>query len=443
MAFLRQTLAAITLLLASLPASAQQATVTAIAFTGGAPYTEKDLTTVLGLHTGQPLSDSDIQTASARLSATGLFDAIAVAATDTGDTREVRYTLKATPDARLLAPSFANFVWFTPEEIDRTLRTRVPLYRGLLPDSGNLSDSLQAVLEQMLQEKGVTATVRHSVVEPTTAHPHRVVNFRIQQPEIVLARARISGLEALPAEQQPAINGAFSRLVGKPYNEGETGVTTVEEILAPARDLGYITAKIEDLRRTVTPSAHGYDVTVTGKLIPGSIYTLAQLMWAPTPAYSAADFQYDIDQHSKETLHPGAVASQKALTYTELQVANVYHLLGYMDAYLNVIPELDTAAHTVTYKLRVIPGEQYRVHAIHLNGASDQITLDYNVSWTMYPGDLYNPLYLGSWVKSHIERHKFDGYDIRYFASTDPTTHLVDLTITFVSKRQTYERSTP
>lgn len=424
------------LLLSWLHANAQKLT-----FAAAEPYTEQQLERAMGVRDGEQLNDAAVRAASAQLSETGLFDL--VAATAVNDGSEIRYTLKTVPENRLLTPSFANFVWFTPEEIDRELRARVPLYRGLVPASGTLADGVQAVLEQMLSERGVTATVRHTVIEPTTAHPLRVMSFRIYQPEVLLTIPRLSGIEELQQGQQSAVTDALARLAGRPYVEGASGVTLQESLLGPVRDLGYVAARVENLQRTVRPSAKGYEVTVTGRLVPGAIYTLGELMWAPTPAYSVADFQYDLEQHPKETLRPGAVASQRALVYTELQVANVYHLLGYMDAYLGVIEERDDGAHTVTYKLRVVPGEQYRVRQIRLNGAPSAVVLDYNTSWTMRQGDLYNPLYLGNWVKMHTERHQFDGYSIRYFAATDVDAHRVDLTVTFVSKTQPQGGSTP
>ncbi len=404
-----------------------QAISTKIFFTGAAPYSDADLTSVVGLQAGQLFNDNEVQAGSQRLVDTGLFDSVAMTGSGKGSTRQVRFTIKPTPDNKLLPASFANFVWFTPAELDHELRSRVPLYRGLVPDSGNLADSVQSALAALLKDKGINATVSHTTVEPTTQHPTRVVNFSIDAPRIAIASLNITiatqDADALSAAR-PSLRTGSSPL----YNEGATGFTIDDLLLAPARNAGYTTAKLDDLQRVWADTASVRGVIVTAKLTPGDLYKFGTINWTPTPVYSAADFTHDA------LFHPGDIASQKTLLSTEAKILAAYRAQGYMDAYLHVTPTLDTNAHTVSYDLAAVPGEQYHLKTITIVGLDPDSRQQFDSGWRMKPSDLYNEPYIQHFLNNNTALLKLNNYVGSYQASADPNTHLVDLTITFVSK---------
>ena len=421
-----RVLLASALLCLSLP-SFTQAISTKIYFTGAAPYSDADLTSVVGLQSGQLFNDNEVQAGSQRLVDTGLFDSVAMTGTGKGPTRQVRFTIKPTPDDKLLPASFANFVWFTPAELDHALRTHVPLYHGLLPDSGNFADSVQSALVAMLKEKGINATVSHATVEPTTQHPIRVVNFSVDDPRIAIAALNVNVVtqdSAALVATHPNLRPGANPL----YDEGSSGFTIDELLLAPAHNAGYVAAKLDDMQRAWTDTATVHGVTVTAKLTPGDLYKFGPSTWTPTPIYSATDFTRDT------LLHPGDVASQKLLLTTEGKVLTAYRAQGYMDAYLHVTPALDTTAHTVAYDLTAVPGEQYHLKTITVVGLTPDARQQFDSGWRMQPGDLYNEPYIQHFLNNNTALLKLNNYAGSYQASADPNTHLVDLIITFVSK---------
>ena len=50
----------------------------------------------------------------------------------------------------------------------------------------------------------------------------------------------------------------------------------------------------------------------------------------------------------------------------------------------------------------------------------------------MNPGDFYDINYMSTFLKQHKDLQALRGYSASYRALSDPNTHLVDLTITFV-----------
>jgi outer membrane protein insertion porin family len=407
-----------------------QAIDTKIFFSGAEPYTQKDLATVLGLHAGQLFNDNEVQAASQRLVDTGLFESVAMTGSGAGSARQIRFTIKVTPDEKLLKPSFANFVWFTPDELDRNLRSRVPLYRGLLPDSGNLSDSIGDALTAMLKEKGINALISHAIVEPTTQHPVRAVSFQIDSPTVTLTSFDLQTDPPLTGadtkDAKIAIYKVMMKAANKPYLEGIVGDTSEDRILAGPQSLGYADAKLVSVKKAIASKGAGYDVSLAGTLALGDTYRLDTLRWTSTALYSEADLKRDA------SLHSGDLATGTALLKTEDAILDTYRAQGYIDAYLQVNRSLDNALHTVSYDISVVPGEPYHLHAVMLAGPDPKAVQAFHDSWKMHSGDLYSPVYVVSYLKSHAAQPEFSASLMSYMASANPDTHLVDLTITFV-----------
>ena len=423
----RLNLAAFALLVASVPACAQYS-VDKVVFHGSAPYTDAELLSTSGLQPGQMLAHDSLAQAAQHLLDTGLFDDAEVSLSGTGKARTVLLALKPTPLAKLLPASFENFVWFTPEELTTAIHARVPLYRGAFSDAGNFADTVQATLQQILADKGITATISHSIVEPSNDHPVRVVDFRIDKPFVQIATVHLSltGPPGAAATLAPGLQQAANKTKGTLYNEGLSGITTEYLLLAPVRSAGYITARLADVKREVAPTERGIGVTYTARIETGEAYKVASLTWEATPIYSSADFTRD------QELHSGDSANATALSKTETHILGAYRAQGYLDAYIAASPKLDDAAHTVEYALHTIPGEQYRLKSVTPLNLSPEAQKEFDSGWRMKPGDIYNEHYVQTFINKNTALQHLATYSAGFQASADPQTHLVDLTITFI-----------
>jgi outer membrane protein assembly factor BamA len=410
------------LALASLSALAQaKYPVDKVTITGGAPYTDPEILSIAQLKPGDVLTMATLAGPAQRLLDTGLFDSAEMELIGPGS-RTAHLSLKPTPLATLLPASFENFVWWTPEELTEALHTHVPVYRGVCSDAGNLPDLIQTSLEQMLAEKGVQATTSHTIVEPTTDHPQRVVNFKIESPRIRLASVDISGT---PPELAHAMQQIIQRFGKSSYNEGLTGITTRDLLLMSAQNAGYLSADLTSVQRSIT----GAGVAYTAQLVAGEPYKVASIAWQPTPVYSAADFNKDT------LLHPGDLASGEALRKTEAKIIAAYRAQGYIDAYITPGPTLDNVAHTVAYALQAVPGEVYRLKTVTPLNLTPEAQQEFDASWRIKPNDVYNESYVARFITNNSALKHLAGYTASFQAVGDPATHLVDLTITFVPGR--------
>ena len=414
------------ILLTPLPALTQY-TIDKVVFRNAAPYTDAELLPASGLEAGQFLTHDSLINAAHHLLDTGLFDDAQVELSGQGKTRTVVVSLKPTPLGKLLPASFENLVWFTPAEISDGLHAHLPLYRGVASDAGNFPDAIQAALQQMLTAKGITATLSHAVLEPTTRHPLRVIDFKVDDPPIRLAALHLSitGPPGAAAELAPLLKPALNKANGSAYNESLAGPDLEDLLLAPARNAGYINAALEAPQRTVAPSDHGLAVTYTARLNSGDAYKVSALNFEPTPIYTAADFTRDAKLHTSD------LANASALFSTELQIAKAYLVLGYMDVYILSNPVTDAAAHTVAYTFHPVPGEQYHLKSVNATGLSPNTQKAFDSTWQLKPGDLYSDLAVQTFLLKNIAQPTFRPYDTSFQAVADPQTHLVDLTITF------------
>jgi outer membrane protein assembly factor BamA len=413
--------AAALLCLTSLPVLAQY-TVGKVVIRGGAPYTDAELAAVSGMQAGQMLGHDSLAMAAQHLLDTGVFDDTEVSLSGDGKARTVVFALKTTPLAKMMPASFANFVWWTPDQLTAAIHSRVPLYRGRLPDAGNLPDLVQGALTQMLAAKGIKATVSHATVEPTSAHPVRVVDFRIDAPSVHLQSATLSGA---PPELAADMQRATTRFAGWAYNEGLTGDTLEDRLLAPLRKAGYIAAALDDIHRDPAVTADRISVAYSAHVQPGAVYKVSAIDWSATPVFSADDFAHNAK------LHAGDIASQPALQQTEGSIVAVYRAKGYLDAFIEAAPKLD-AAHTVAYTLSANPGEQYHLHSVTPLNLSEAARHDFDAGWRLKPGDVYDEHYVATFLTSNTALRNLAGYTASFQADADPQTHLVDLTINFV-----------
>ena len=418
-----------------------QYSVAKVAVRNGAPYTDAEIAAVSGLQPGQMLAHDSLGNAAQHILDTGLFDDTEATFEGVGNARTVVFALKPIPAAKLMPVTFANFVWFTPGELADNLRAKVPLYRGLCSDAGTFADTIQTALQQMLAAKGITATVAHNIIEPTSNQPRRVVNFTITDPAIRVASINLTGS---PAELAAPLERAKARIIDSRYNQG-AGSTTADQLLAPLRNAGYLVARLDDLQVVPSNSAQSVQVALTATVVPGALYKVSTFTSDATPfdhtARDARRARY-LASMSKDTsvklpeipttMHPGDIASDRTLQEILAGIVYDFHSQGYLDAYINPTPTLDDTTHTVAYALHAVPGDQYHLKSVTPQNLPPTAQAEFDRTWTLKPGDAYNADYVNNFIADTPDSRQLSHFNATFQASADPQTHLVDLTITFM-----------
>jgi outer membrane protein assembly factor BamA len=413
-------LLAICLVTPSANLSAQSFLLPKISFTGAPAYSQAELLAFTGLKPGATSSSAEIQAAAQRLSDTGLFTDVHFESNANG----LVYALKLMPADNMLRASFANFVWWSPEELTTALKARVPLYLGLVPISGNIQDSISTALKTMLAEKNVTATIVALPSSPQLGATPTAISFSIESPEIRVHSLTLA--QASPA-MQPKLDKVVKETLGRPFDQDNTRAAITTQINEIYRNDGYLDIALLDLTHTapqLTPT--GIDLDLTATVSEGEPYRLTALTWSGSDIMSTADFNKSVK------LKPEDIASQLAVRQSLAPLANAYSVKGYQDARIQAPATIDHATHHVTYNIHVIPGEQYHLRSVKAIGLNDEQQKQFNSGWLLKPGEIFDATYVTSFLKKNTALRTFEGYSANYRAVSDPNTHLVDLTLTFV-----------
>ena len=389
-----------------------------ITFTGVPAYPQADLLAFTGLKPGANSTVAEVQAAAQKINDTGLFADVHFESNAHG----LVFALKPMPAANVLAAHFTNFVWWSPQEIETTLKSRVPLYLGSIPTAGNMQDNVIAALKAMLLEKSVTANV---VAMPSASHgttPDSIA-FTIESPEV---RVHNLAFTATSPAMQAKLDKVIKDVADQPFDQYTTPTSITSKVSDVYRNDGYLDIEIANLNHSapqITPNAINVDLTAT--LHEGEQYRLSQLTWSGSEIMSASDFNKQAKLHSED------VASESALKQSLQALARAYYAKGFQDAKIQAPAAKDSVTRHVAYNITVIPGEQYRLHSVKALGLTDQQHKDFDSTWHMNAGDFYDVNYLTTFLLKNTAVQSLRGYSATYKAFSDPNTHLVDLVITF------------
>jgi outer membrane protein assembly factor BamA len=409
--------------------SAQTRVLPDINFDGAPAYSKAELLAVSGLKPGGSATQEQIEQAAGRLNDTGLFDEV----TFSGNSQGLVYKLKPASAKAMLPARFANFVWWPDEEIDRTLRARVPLYRGeAVPIGGNLRESVAAALTAMLAEKGLSGAAvasRLSSLRTGTAPDH--IAFEIESPMVLIHSLTLTG--ASP-DMKPRLDNVIHDLAGQEWDKDASYINIAGRVGDVYRDQGYLDITVAKLDRSapaMTPTAVQVDVTAT--LGEGAQYHVTQLAWPGSDLLSIGDF------NKQAKLKPGDPDSPSALRESLNVLTAAYGAKGYLDAKIMAPPAVDRASHQVAYTIGVVPGPQYRFRSIHWAGVGDPQAKELDAAWRMKTGEIYDSTYFKRFCASMdfakiIAQNMTPGhqhYNVSINEKRDASALMVDVTVTF------------
>src|SRR3984885_16152256 len=132
----------------------------AVKVTGSKRFTQEDVAAASGLPIGTIAHEEDFKKAARQLGETGAFGDITYTYSYSSAGTELELHLT---DADKFVPAhFADFVWFTDDELLRKLHGRLPLFNGELPTHGRLPDQVSDVLQALLVENHIPGLVEYA-----------------------------------------------------------------------------------------------------------------------------------------------------------------------------------------------------------------------------------------------------------------------------------------
>ena len=369
----RMKLALACLLFCCASLAAQTFTFKSITFDGAPQYTPAELLTMSGLATGKSYTDADLKTALHKLDDTGLFSRInyktegsvlhiLLEPMDAGATRTVHY---------------ANFVMATPAELNTEIHQRLPAFTGRIPATGDLEQKVGQALEAILRQRGIAATVT------SIGNENGSVDYSIAKPPVVVGKIAVQGIDL---GSDPKLGAIRDRIVGSEYVDGASTDALKVNLVDAYHDLGYPDFTIGTLTHSPPAvTAERITVDLTGTAEPGALYTIAKVTLPKLQPRIT-----DEELAKANQLKVGAPASRIEVLSTQRRLDVVFAGHGYLDAKTTLDFTKDTAAHTLSYVFKTVPGAEYTFRSLLTPGLNeDQATL-VRGEFKLPPGALYD-----------------------------------------------------
>src|SRR6266851_1689328 len=209
----------------------------ALKVTGTARYTDKEILAASGLQIGQPAADGDFREALQRLGDSGLFSDLVYSYSSSGTGVKLDLQLADIDQSKLVPAQFDNLVWFTDDELNAALQVRVPLFKKVLPLTGNLADRVSESLQAILTGKQFPGRVNYLREGDETGGPLKAIVYHVEEISI-----RIRGLDfpgAAP-DQTSLLTAAANRAIGASYERSALAAVAKFDLLPVYLQRGYL-----------------------------------------------------------------------------------------------------------------------------------------------------------------------------------------------------------
>jgi outer membrane protein assembly factor BamA len=367
----------------------------AVKVRGSKRFTQQDVAAASGLPIGTIAHEEDFKKAARQLGETGAFGDITYTYSYSSAGTKLEFHVS---DADKFVPArFADFVWFTDEELLHKLHDRIPLFNGELPANGRLPDQVSDVLQAMLVENGIPGRVEYA---RTNGKDERLESFAYNVTGVSI-RIHHAEFPGAGAGELPLLQAAAEKLFDREYSRDYMNNFIEHDLLPVYHGQGYLKASCASARPKVIKPALKPDasdpidnkqpptyVEVAFPVTPGLQYKLTAWDWSGNKQFPSD--QLDPLLHAKT----GQAANTVQLGNDLRAVQLVYGSRGYIQATIKVNAEFDDVVSGVAYHLVVTEGDLYRMGELQFRGLDNPLTARLRAAWKIRPGDVYDATYL-------------------------------------------------
>ena len=390
--FLRRSLVALLILCIEL--CAQDSTKSKLGYkllsihvTGLNHFKEDQVIAASGLKLGDLAGEKQFEQAAKNLGETGLFSNLSYKYQYS--TAGCNLELQVAENDQLVPITFDNFVWFSDDELLGLLHSKLPLFEGRVPASGNLADQVAEALKRILDERKIFGEAEY--------HPAGALNGPITSYlyQVYLHPVLVRNVEFPGAAngELPALQAAAKTLSGQDYTRTKMRVQEERNLLPVYLSRGYLKAQFSDSQAKVAEDGAETKVDVTFPVLPGVQYKLVNIEWEGNSVFPVEKLQTLIH------LKAGEPANAVQLTDDLEEIRKLYGTKGYLFAHADPTPEMDDSAATVSYQLSMTEGDQYRMGELTIDGIPAANAAKMAEQWQMKKRDPFDDSYMQRFFK--------------------------------------------
>ena len=363
----------------------------AVKVTGSKRFTQEDVAAASGLPIGTIAHEEDFKKAARQLGETGAFGDITYTYSYSAAGTKLEFHVI---DAEKFVPArFADFVWFTDEELLHKLHERIPLFNGELPANGRLPDQVSDVLQAMLVENGIPGRVEYARTNGKNERLESIA-YNVVGVSIRIQHAEFPGAGTA---ELPLLQAAAEKMTDREYSRDYMNNFIEHDLLPIFHERGYLQATCVSARpKVIKPDASDSSdnkqpptfVEVTFPVTPGLQYKLTAWDWSGNKQIPRDQLDPLLRAQTEQT------ANTVQLTNDLRGVQLLYGSHGYILTTIKVNAEFDDVVSGVAYHLVVQEGDLYRMGELQFRGLDNSLTARLRAAWKIRPGEVYDATYL-------------------------------------------------
>jgi outer membrane protein assembly factor BamA len=381
-----------------------------------------------GLKLGELTGRDDLQAAADRLALLGLFSTINYEFRS--QVGGLTVTFHAVEAPRVPA-YFDNIPWFADSELTDAIKKTVSFYDGTCPEGGAVLDRIADAVRLLLQSHQLNVAIEHEYI----GNP--ISDGMVQEFHITGASAKIARIEFTDplATSSRGLQIHVSELLGKPYSRLTIDLFLAEQVRPVYLQKGYMKARIgpPEIRLTADPTKPLPDtLPVFIPISPGAVFHWQSAQWSGNAAMTAGQLNQLLGLNSGDVAD--GLAIQAALDHAQEE----YGRRGYLEAKLDPRAVYDDQAHTVSYRISVEEGVQYRYGDLVLTGASLAAEKRIRAAWPIASGEILDKLEYEQFL-SRLQIHKEEIFgdlpvhydEVGHWLRTDAQKKIADVLLDF------------
>jgi len=374
--------------------SASTQNIGVIRVTGQKKFSAEQVIAATGLKPGQAFTVKDLDAAAERLGKSGAFPDVSYSYVPQDGQIAVEFKVEETTKFRECV--FDNFVWLTRDEIQAGLKKELPLFIGVVPETGQMLDDISQVLEKLSKEKGVSVHVARRIDQLAIGDPNWSHLYSAQGAEVKVQSVRFTGtLTVNPNDLQKEASG----LIGREFSEFQSSLFGTVRLLPYYREHGYLQAKVETQAPKILSHVDGsseYVVETVYAVTEGSVYHWDSPEWSGNVAIAPANLE------AATGMKPNEIANGKRIEEGWEAVQKEYSKFGYIEAKISSEPLFDVQNLRVRYRVLVKEGIQYHMGTFTVSGVPQEVADHLKDRWRLKPGDVYDGTYQTDFVKKEV-----------------------------------------
>lgn len=361
-----------------------------IEFVGLARVSREEALARAGLAVGQEVSLELLDEAATRLVQSGLFKRLGYRVR--GKAESASLTFEVEEEAASIPVVFDNFVWFDDEELAAAVARRVPSFDGTAPEAGRMTTEIASALQDLLRERKIEGTVEHQLSTDISGrrpeHVFTVTGARLRSCSLSFPGARTFSEEFLAQRADEILSNEYSRL----YVSGFANAT----LLPLYHERGLLRARFlaPRVRRIETEECEGLSISIPVE--EGVRYVWDRAEWTGNESLTAKELDAALAMKARDAAN--GLKFEKGLDAAR----RAYGRKGYLSAKITATPVFDDENRSVSYRMRVVEGKQYRMGRLVINGLSERDANNLRGRWSLLHGEVYDEGYLKEFMAKTV-----------------------------------------